>query len=237
MKLSAPIFRLKRRAKILSRQTGLALHTVLDQIARKEGFASWSHLSASCSTESPARSLIPQLQSGDLVLLGARPHQGKTRLGLELALRASDLGRKAFFFSLDYHDNDVADQVTSMGLDPRTALKSVMVDTSDDVSADHIVARLQTEQAPALVVADYLQILDQKRSNPGLNDQITTLRAFSQAHDVICIMISQIDRSFELSPKPIPSTSDIRLPNPLDLGLFDKFIFLQDGAMKMETAA
>ena len=39
MKLSAPIYRLKRLAKILSRDEGLPLHEALDRIAAQEGFA------------------------------------------------------------------------------------------------------------------------------------------------------------------------------------------------------
>ena len=42
MKLSAPIYRLNRLAKILSRDEGLPLHEALDRIAAQEGFARWN---------------------------------------------------------------------------------------------------------------------------------------------------------------------------------------------------
>ena len=38
MKLSAPIFRLKRQARLLSREAQIPLHQALDQVAREEGF-------------------------------------------------------------------------------------------------------------------------------------------------------------------------------------------------------
>ena len=50
-------------------------------------------------------------------------------------------------------------------------------------------------------------------------------------------MISQIDRAFELSSCDMPSVDDFRLPNPLDLSIFDKRCFLHDGEVQIEIAA
>jgi hypothetical protein len=50
-------------------------------------------------------------------------------------------------------------------------------------------------------------------------------------------MISQIDRSFDLSAKPMPCLDDIRLPNLIDLSLFDQRCFLHDGEVRIERAA
>lgn len=44
MELSAPINELKRKAKLLRRETGIPLHKALKQIAAEEGYASWSML-------------------------------------------------------------------------------------------------------------------------------------------------------------------------------------------------
>lgn len=38
MKLTAPVYRLKRQAKALSRQEGIPLHLALDRVAIGEGF-------------------------------------------------------------------------------------------------------------------------------------------------------------------------------------------------------
>ena len=99
MNLSAPIFRLKRRARLLARESNIPLHAALDRIARQEGWRSWSHLAAQATRQRPARSLLPQLVPGDLVLLGARPGQGKTLLAGDLAVEAARSGRRSFFFS------------------------------------------------------------------------------------------------------------------------------------------
>lgn len=92
MKLSAPIFRLKRQAKLRAREAHIPLHQALDQLARDEGFRSWSHLAASISDHRPAADILSQLSPGDLVLLGARPGHGKTVLGA----RADHRGHQAW---------------------------------------------------------------------------------------------------------------------------------------------
>jgi hypothetical protein len=41
MKLSAPLYHLKRKAKLLSRAENIPLHEALDRVARQEGFRAW----------------------------------------------------------------------------------------------------------------------------------------------------------------------------------------------------
>ncbi len=77
MKLSAPVYRLKQKAKRLSRDAKLPLHQALDQIAVNEGFPAWSLLAAKASGISPAERLYDWLNPGELLLLGARPGQEK----------------------------------------------------------------------------------------------------------------------------------------------------------------
>lgn len=44
MQLSAPINELKRKAKLLRRETGIAHNQALDTVAKQEGYANWSIL-------------------------------------------------------------------------------------------------------------------------------------------------------------------------------------------------
>lgn len=237
MQLSAPIYALKRRAKLLARQNSIALHQSLDKVAREEGFRSWSHLVSSPVHQSPAKAVLSQLEAGDLVLVGARPGHGKTLLGLELALNASQIGRKGYFFTLDYHEREVSDRFSDLGVDLEATHANLVVDTSDAVSADYVIRCLDTQSEPALIVVDYLQLLDQKRSNPSLDDQIKSLHGYVADEGAICILISQIDRSFDLSGKPMPDLADVRLPNPLDLSAFRKCFFLHNGKLRFDRAA
>lgn len=58
MKLSVPIYQLKRRAKLLARDENVSLHEALDRIAREEGFAGWSLLSSWSGMNSPSKALL-----------------------------------------------------------------------------------------------------------------------------------------------------------------------------------
>ncbi len=236
MKLCTPIYLLKRDAKRLARDRNFPLHVALDQLAVREGFQSWSHLSASLGAASPALKLLPALEGGDLVLIGARPGQGKTLLGLEMVARAQSIGRRGLFFTLDYHQDEVTERMQSTMNAADIDLSSVIVDTSDDISADHIISKTEDLREALLIGIDYLQLLDQKRSNAPLQDQVAAIRAYAKKTGAIFVFISQIDRTYELADKSIPDRSDIRMPNPIDLTLFDKFCFLQNGEIEMSAA-
>ena len=237
MKLSTPIYQLKRQARQLSRKDNLPLHKALDKIAAAEGFPSWGLLAAKHSQTSPATRLLAALDPGDMVLLGARPGHGKTLLGLELLLKAIGTGRSGFLFSLECTPQEVATRLHDLGADLPHIHAHLQLDASDTICADHMIREL-TDAAPgALVVVDYLQLLDQKRENPPLSEQISALRDFAKTTGMTFVFLSQIDRKFELSGRDFPQLHDIRLPNPLDLNLFDTLCFLNNGTAQLERVA
>ena len=234
MKLSAPVYRLKREARLLSRRENIPLHKALDRIAATEGFRSWSLLAA--KLPEPVDELFSRLHPGDLVLVGARPGHGKTLTSLKLAVKAMDLGNRAVFFTLEYVEKDVLDRFGAIGVD-RTRFGGLFeFDSSDAISSDYIVEKLAAAPSGTLAIIDYLQLLDQKREKPDLMTQIRTLKAFARNRGVILVFISQIDRSYEPSTKPCPDINDIRLPNPLDLSLFSKTCFLHNGEVRFQAA-
>lgn len=114
MKLSAPIYQLKRRAKLLAREEKIPLHMALDRIARDEGFAGWSLLSTRVATCKTASEILSRLSDGDLLLLGARPGHGKTVLGIRLLLDAARDGRKGVFFTLEYTEQEARKRIRSL---------------------------------------------------------------------------------------------------------------------------
>ncbi len=235
MKLSAPLYRLKRNARRLSRQKNIPHIQALDEIALQEGCKSWGLLVARLSAEAPAARLFGQLRHGDLLLVGARPGQGKTLLGLELALEAIKCGNRGKFFSLEYGLQDVQDCLGAIGTDPGKLAGSFEFDGSDAISAGYLIAALTGAPRGTLVVVDYLQLLDQKRDRPALMTQVKALKAFATERGLILVFLSQINRSYDPSEKPCPGLDDVRLPNPLDLTLFNKACFLNNGAITFQT--
>lgn len=237
MRLSSPIYKLKRQAKLLARHKKIKLHEALTQIAMTEGFNDWSHLASIHSKGTPAKEILKQTNSGDMVLIGARPGHGKTLLGLELTALAEKTNRTGYFFTLEYNETDVLDQFEKLGIDPREFERPVVIDTSDNICATHIIGCLDGAHERALVVIDYLQLLDQKRSNPPLDEQVRALKECATKQGAIIVMISQIDRSFDLSASGLPNIHDIRLPNPVELSLFDTKCFLHDGKIQIQISA
>lgn len=229
MKLSHPAYQLKRQAKRLSREENIPLHAALDRAAAKEGYASWSLLASKYQEVPAASRLLASLQPGDLLLVGARPGQGKTLFSLELAIEAMKIGRRGAFFSLEYTQKDILGRFHALGVEPALFDGRFEFDGSDAIDAGYMITTLQATPRDTLVVVDYLQLLDQRRRSPDLVDQIHALRSFARDKGLIFVFISQIDRSYDPSQKSFPDLGDIRLPNPLDLGLFDKACFLNNG--------
>ena len=235
MRLSAPVYQLKRRARLLSRREKVPLHEALDRMAAKEGFASWSLLAAKAAEATPADSLLERLLPGDMVLVAARPGQGKTLMSLELAVAAMKQGNRAVFFTLEYMHADILNRFRDIGADPADFDHLFEFDNSDAISAAYIIEALRSAPRGTLAVIDYLQLLDQKRDNPELMVQIRALRSFARERGLVLVFVSQVDRSFDPARKPFPDMGDIRLPNPLDLSLFDKACFLNKGEIRFQA--
>ena len=77
----------------------------------------------------------------------------------------------------------------------------------------------------------------ERRENPELMPQVQQLRSFAQERQVIVVCLSQINRSYDPAHHTCPGIEDVRLPNPLDLSLFDRMCFLHQGKMQIITTA
>ena len=146
-------------------------------------------------------------------------------------------GSRAIFFSLDYTASDILARFRDIEAEPARYDALFTFDGSDDISADYIMLVLSTAARGTVVVIDYLQLLDQKRTNPEVGQQVAALRTFARARGLILIFLSQIDRAFDPSGKRVPDVSDVRLPNRMDLALFDKTCFLNEGEIRLGRAA
>lgn len=237
MKLSAPIFQLKRRAKLMARSNGFHLNEALDRIAREEGFAQWSLLSASMSAGPLSETVLSRLDDGDLLLIAGRPGHGKTKLGLQLLIDAARDGHQALLFTLEFTEQQARKHLKSLEASGGNIAETVQIFTSDQISAEYIIQHMSGLEPGAIAVIDFLQLLDQQRSKPVLSEQLRTLGDFAKRTGIVLGFIAQIDRSFELEGKRLPDIGDVRLPNSVDLGLFSKACFLHNGEAQLQDVA
>ena len=225
MHLSQPIYQLKRRAKLLAREAGIPLHEAQDRIARGEGFASWSLLSARHAQAARPPSILGDLAEGELALIAARPRQGKTLIGLQLLVDAVRAGRRAVFFTLEYTEDEARELLAGIGAGDD--LPEIVA--TDAIDAAAIERHLTQAPAGTLAVIDYLQVLDQRRDTPPLADQVAMLREFVRERGMTFAFIAQVDRAFDPAGAPLPDLDDLRLPNPVPVELFAKASFTHRG--------
>lgn len=230
MKLSAPIYVLKKKAKELKRLEGISLNEALEKVAKIEGFSSWSLLASKSGEVFPRNQneILGFLNEGDLMLLAARPGHGKTRFALELLVQGMKESRQCFFFSLEYTFKDVLSKVADIDESVGGNNEFLHFDFSDEISSQYIISKASPG---SLVAIDYLQLLDQKRSLPSLQTQVEELKRFAMDNSCTLIFISQVDREADGRE---PGLSDIRLPNELDLGLFNKVLFIHEDQIYFE---
>jgi len=235
MKLSTPIYRLKRKAKKIASEQRIPLSAALNLIARKEGFRCWSLLAAQQSAESPVKEVLSLLNPGDLLLLGARPGHGKTLFSLELVVAGIKSGRRGWFFTLELNISDILKRLSIIGTDMAALKDKFDFDNSDAINAEYIIERLEKSPRGTIVVVDYLQLLDRKRDNLDLETQIRLLKSFADKRGLIITFVSQIDRSYDSSEKSCPGFEHVRLPNPLSLNLFNKTCFLNNREIEISS--
>ncbi|MBN9674024.1 DNA helicase [Roseibium aggregatum] len=237
MKLSTPIFRLKRRARLLARAENIPLNQALDRVAREEGFGRWSLLSARVSQDEPPGSLLPRLQNGDLMLLGARPGHGKTTLGLQLLLEAARQERRGFFFTLFHTEREVAGFLRALAPGRKDPLRGLEIRTSEEIGSDYVIRQMADAEPGTLAVIDYLQILDEGGDKPELAVQMRALRDFAARRGTVFVFLSQISRSYDPALKRLPDMADVIQSGRIEDGVFSKTCFLHEGEMLLRESA
>lgn len=237
MKLSAPIYLLKRRARLMARRDNISLHQALDHIAKREGFAQWSLLISKADASTKAEDIFTRLEPGNLVLIGARPGHGKTLFAIELLVTALRSGQNAALFTLELNQPAVEDYFSRLGATAEFHAKHFTLDCSDEICADYMIAQLETRPEIDFVVVDYLQMLDQRRQNVELNRQLQNLHAYVATRGMTMLFISQISRDYNAKGSAFPGLSDVRMPNPINLELFGQACFLRNRRVIMHEPA
>lgn len=227
MSISQPVHKLKSHAKKLKQEKSISMTDALNLVAQKEGYSSWSLLMSKLKLPENDREILNYLNPGDLVIIGARPGVGKTSFSIGQLVQAIQAAQaKHFYFSLAEVHRDVAGRMALYDQNIGYNEKKFLLDYSDNISAEYIINRTSDIEKGSLVFVDYLQLLDEKRTNPELQIQIEQLKDYAVKTGAIFIFISQVDREVEYRIDKKPQLEDIRLPNPLDLKLFNKIILL-----------
>lgn len=156
-------------------------------------------------------------------------------LTLEIIAEALKHGKQGFFFTLEYTEAEVAERISLIGIRAEQVGDVFKIDCSDDICADYIMAKAQSAEPGTVVAVDYLQLMDQKRTNPSLAEQISALKSFAEDRGLMFVLISQIARTYDSATQPVPGLADIRLPNPLDTALFTKAHFIGSHSAVPET--
>jgi replicative DNA helicase len=146
-------------------------------------------------------------------------------------------GHSAAFFTLEFTAADVEALFLVLGRSQKDFNARWLLDMSEDMSASYISSRLAADPPRTLIVVDYLQLLDQRRDKPSLDQQVRELKAHAREHQSIIVCLTQIAREYKPSSKALPSLDDVRMPNPIDLSIFDKTCFMHGGKMQLLPAS
>ena len=179
-------------------------------------------------------------RGGHLIVIAARPGQGKTALALDIAKNISKDKNDVAFFSLEMQDIELADRLllAESGVDPERyksgrmdeyELQSIFdarermkdynfwVDDKPLCSLSYIRTTskiLKRKGKLKMIVIDYLQLADVRSKGMSREQEISnatrTLKALAKELDVPIILLSQLNREVEKRGDKMPQLSDLR---------------------------
>jgi replicative DNA helicase len=187
--------------------------------------------------------ILAGLQKSDLVILAARPSMGKTTLALNIAHHvAVKEGIPVGIFSLEMGKEQLIDRLLSAesGIDSWKLRNGRLEDSDfpkltdamatlneapiyiDDSASTNVMEmrtkarRLQTEHDLGLIVIDYLQLINGRKTGGSDNrvqevSEISRgLKSLARELNVPVVALSQLSRSVESRTPPVPMLSDLR---------------------------
>ena len=184
--------------------------------------------------------LLGGLQKSDLVILAARPSMGKTSLALDIMRHVGvNLKKPVGIFSLEMSKDQLVDRLLSAQSDVnlwkiRTGhlndtdfeqigeamgLLSEAPIYIDDAAGSNIMEvrtkarRLQAEADLALIVVDYLQLMEgrsQENRVQEVSEISRSLKILARELNVPVLALSQLSRNVENRPDKVPVLADLR---------------------------
>lgn len=188
----------------------------------------------------------------ELIVLAARPGQGKSALALQCARRAAEANIPVAFFSLEMSSDELTNRlIASVGSFSLSVFQNGKIEESECIRAQNAVAKLPIliRDAPAitplelraearklkamfgvgLVVVDYMQLMEAGRNFDSREREISyisrSLKSIAKELDIPVIALSQLNRGVEYRASKVPELSDLRESGAIEQDA-DKIIFL-----------
>jgi replicative DNA helicase len=224
--LSRTIRTLKLLAKKLSTTTSISYSQALDNIAKTEGFVSWSLLSLhdKSSQIRTVETLCEHLFQSQCVMLAARPNAGKISLAINLSLLAAKTNKSVVYISLNTSKKVIQEKFAAanssiahdqfakleLNLKPEEAvniqnsLKEILnlpiKIYENEFSLESIKSIVSDKKNhKAFIVVDYVQLI----KCDAIEKAIFELKSAAKLNNVSLLFISQLNDAREKNSKII----------------------------------
>lgn len=162
-----------------------------------------------------------------LITLASLPGVGKTALALQIALNtAAIFGKEVLFYSLEMSEQQIFDRIDRMiqygGESTKMYAENksrIIVEDNILVTPSAIAERINSENnKPALVVIDYVQLLEQKPFSRewDILQIASELSAISRESNTPIIVLSQLPRIIDARKDKRPLLSDLNFAEKSD---------------------
>jgi len=193
--------------------------------------------------------MLAGLQKSDLIILASRPSMGKSALAIDIARNvAIHTKQPVGIFSLEMSKDQIVDRLiaSQAGIDLwrlRTGRLSTQGDDFqkiqealhvlseapiyiDDAATSNILQmramarRLQASKGLALIIVDYLQLMEPRNTETSMVQQVTeisrSLKSLARELNVPVLALSQLSRAVEQRVPQIPRLADLRESGSLE---------------------
>ncbi|MBE0467253.1 MAG: replicative DNA helicase [Candidatus Desulforudis sp.] len=190
--------------------------------------------------------LLSGMQASDLLILAARPSMGKTALALNIAHYVAEKQNPVLVFSLEMGKEQLVNRLLCAearvdqyrlrtgnlrdedwerlaGAKTRLQDMPLFIDDAAGASLRDIRARakrMQAENGLALVIIDYVQLMQPNRRAENRQQEIAQisrgLKELAKDLDVPVLALSQLSRAVEQREKKRPQMSDLRESGSLE---------------------
>ena len=185
---------------------------------------------------------------GAIITIGARPAMGKTALALSFLEKILEQNKKVLAFSLEMSEKQFIKRFFALNAEvDLMRLKTGYLSTSDyeklsqslnnlenfdltisdlAVTTDEIEEKIK-EIKPAVVLIDYLQLIEGKRKTDRvtqIDNIMRDLKRIAKEHGIVIFILSQLSRALESRYDKRPLLSDFResgsIENTSDVVIF-----------------